>query len=271
MDLKRFSIDDDLYPFFCENGFVVVTDLFESQALTEARHDLFRLFQERLKDCNPNGLEGIELLTYFYDNEKERWRQAARRMYDLVSVYRLAVQPRLSGLLRRLGLRSPLIDSRPEVRTDMPHDRQYIQPWHQDWRYGQGSLNSVSIWTALHDVTVANGTIDVMPGTHRFGYLACDELTNPRRFVILDPRIDEIPFTSAELTLGEAVIFSQFTVHRSGYNASDKPRLSVQLRFSDFEEPKFIANGMQTPSGGSDLLWPEPPDEAALGKMFTIG
>jgi ectoine hydroxylase-related dioxygenase (phytanoyl-CoA dioxygenase family) len=151
----------------------------------------------------------------------------------------------------------------------MPQDQQYMQPWHQDWRSGQSSLNSITIWVPLHDVREENGAIDVMPQTHRWGLLQTEELSNPRRFLVNDPIIEGCQYFPAEIKQGESVAFSQMLVHRSGFNRTNQPRITVQLRFGDYAEPHFVARGLPVPAG-SDLLWNPPPSEREMKQVFSL-
>ncbi len=265
--LPRHSLSDDLQGFFKKNGYVILRDLFDEEELTRARMDIFSLFETRFDALNTARLTEYSLLTEFYRTENEKWRQCAARMFDLLSIYRLAAKTTVNELMGKLGLRKPMISTRPEVRTDMPEDAHYMQPWHQDWRYGQGSLNSATIWIPLHDVSVENGTIDVVPGSHLLGYVEAQEISNPRRFSIDESRIQDFESFPVELELGEAVAFSQMIVHRSGYNRTKLPRLTTQLRFVDYSEPSFVANGLPNPPG-SGMLWDPPPTSEEMATVY---
>lgn len=266
--LKRFSLDDDFRDFYRREGYVVLTDLYTAEDLTLAREAIFALFARRLADVNDESLAEEPLLERHYNDEAGRWRECARRMWDLLPIYRLAATGNIEPALQKVGLATPIISTRPEVRTDMPEDAGYMQPWHQDWRYGQGSVNAVTIWTPLRDVTVENGTIDVMPGTHMLGYLETTELSNPRRFSIVDPRIDNLPYQPAELALGESILFSQMLVHRSGFNRSGRARVTVQTRFSDAADPAFMERGFPTPTD-STLVWDIAPGAEEMAVAFA--
>jgi hypothetical protein len=41
------------------------------------------------------------------------------------------------------------------------------------------------------------------------------------------------------MKLGEALVFSQFMVHRSGENRSDNIRFSLQLRINDLDDDEW--------------------------------
>lgn len=265
--MNKFSVSDDYAPFYQQEGYVVFTDAFSAAELNAIRSDIFDVFESRFRGIDAAGRRGIELLAYQYAENRPLWQQCARRMFDLLSIYGLASKPQVVDIVKTLGLAKPMISTRPEVRTDMPRDEQYMQGWHQDWRYGQGSLNSVTFWVPLHDVTEENGTVEVMPGTHTLGYLECEELSNPRRFVIPDASIPARPSFPCRLKQGEALVFSQMLLHRSGFNSSGLPRLTTQIRFVDYAEPRFLAQGLPSPQS-SAMMWAQPPSAADMAAMF---
>jgi ectoine hydroxylase-related dioxygenase (phytanoyl-CoA dioxygenase family) len=265
--MRKFKLADDFGSFYRQEGYVILSDAFRHDEIAQVRADVLDLFESRFRAANAGARKGIDLLTHHYHQDKELWRQCAKRMFDLLSVYGLAAKPEVLEVLSRLGLQKPMISTRPEVRTDMPRDEQYMQGWHQDWRYGQGSYNSVTFWVPMHNVRVENGTIDVMPKTHLLGYLDCEEVPNPRRFVIQETQIKGFPFFPVELEQGEAVVFSQMLVHRSGYNRSEHPRLTTQLRFVDRADHRFAGNGFAYPRG-SEMVWSSQPTANELIEVF---
>jgi phytanoyl-CoA hydroxylase len=265
--LQKFSPDDDFAAFYREYGYVVLANLFDPAQLDEASEAIRDLFAVRFAETNEVGVEGDELLVHFYTAEQEMWRQCAKRMCDLLPVVSLGSDARVVRVLRRLGLEAPLVSTSPEVRTDMPGDARYMQPWHQDWRAGQGSLNAVTVWVPLHRVGAENGAIEIVPRSHRDGLLETRELANPRRFEIDDPRFAARDAVVTSLELGEAVVFSQMLVHRSGVNRSRSPRLTVQLRFADYAERSFANAGFPRPTG-SELVWAEAPSARDMDLVF---
>jgi ectoine hydroxylase-related dioxygenase (phytanoyl-CoA dioxygenase family) len=265
--LHRFSSTDDLWPFYRENGYVVVSDLFDAGVLEAAKEDVLSLFATGLR-VTAGTSDLLSLIVERYDSDRAAWQRCAKRMQDMLGVYRLSAGPAVEEVLRGLSLARPMISTRPEVRMDMPSDDRYTQPWHQDWRSGQGSLNSATIWVPLHDVDAANGAIEIVPGSHLLGYLDSEEIPNPRRFSIPEESFDASGTRVAEVRLGEAVIFSQMLVHRSGHNTSAQPRITVQLRFGDYAEPHFVDRGLPTPVG-SEFLWSPPPHGEQMREVYA--
>ena len=66
-----------------------------------------------------------------------------------------------------------------------------VLPWHQDVGEGWGLDRNpiITIWTALDDATSANGCMQIVPGSHKFGVI------NPQHFV---SEADQARYTPAE-------------------------------------------------------------------------
>jgi ectoine hydroxylase-related dioxygenase (phytanoyl-CoA dioxygenase family) len=99
--------------------------------------------------------------------------------------------------------------------------------WHQDSGYVVGNGGPpehapyLTCWLTLDDATVANGTVRVIPGSHRGGVVAHDRqpVTND-----LSVTVDEARAVAVEVPAGSVVAFSSHTLHATGANQSDRPR-----------------------------------------------
>jgi ectoine hydroxylase-related dioxygenase (phytanoyl-CoA dioxygenase family) len=102
--------------------------------------------------------------------------------------------------------------------------------WHQDNAYFQipDPLLGTALWTAVHDATVANGTMRVIP--HAF-----HTLLEHTRDGESDHHIrcwpDETEAVTVELPAGGALFFAYGTPHATGANMTDKERAGVALHF----------------------------------------
>jgi ectoine hydroxylase-related dioxygenase (phytanoyl-CoA dioxygenase family) len=243
--MDKFLKDDktSIISFYKTNGYVVIKDLFSKDEIEMIKNSILEIFY--LKFNKEAEVYDRIFLNEYYLQKKSEWKNCAKRMWDSIPFLRSITKPEIYNILKVIGLKKPIIATRPEVRTDMPEDDEYRQPWHQDWRYGQTSLNAVTIWVPMHDVFESDGTIELLEGSHKLGLLSVKEELNPRRFIINDEKIDfsKLRKIKAELNLGECIIFSQFTVHQSGFNISGKPRMSFQGRFADLSDPDFNKRG----------------------------
>ena len=78
-----------------------------------------------------------------------------------------------------------------------------------------------------------------------------------------------MPYFPVELEMGECVAFSQMLVHRSGENVTKSPRLSAQLRFADYSDSPFIAEGYPIPAS-SELVWKNLPSERHMRGIYGM-
>lgn len=91
----------------------------------------------------------------------------------------------------------------------------YGSPWHQDWPYW-GGTHKWSVWVALDDATIENGTLRVIPGSHKTAmehYDPGDGIAFSNR--IQEGTVDESTAVSATVEAGGAVFFHDLTIHGS--------------------------------------------------------
>jgi len=102
-------------------------------------------------------------------------------------------------------------------------------PLHENWAFAdEKKCSTVSIWCPLVDATVENGTLQVVPGSHkRFGEMRGPMLPwelEDIRGVIVEKYLKPI-----EIPVGKAVILDDSIVHYSAPNRSSGLRLAIQL------------------------------------------
>ena len=109
--------------------------------------------------------------------------------------------------------------------------------WHQDSGYlGFNHRPYVTVWAAVDDMTVENGTVDVLP----FSTVGIRSLVEHIR----DPETGDKtgyfgkePGVTAIVPAGSLAVFSSLTFHRSGANTTDKMRRAYVTQYSP--EPIF--------------------------------
>lgn len=250
-NFKFYDIQDINYiDYFNRNGFVCIKNLYTSSEILNVEKDIREIFSRALNIKNDN--DWLENFVKAYnDNRKTQWVRAATRMNTSMALQTLTTSGNIKNLLKNLNLKIPCLGSFPEVRTDMPKDKNYIQPWHQDWRYGQASLNSITVWTCLQDTPIEMGAPSFIKNSHKLGLMPVKEMQNPRRFIIKNfkEKIDLNQEYKGQLPKGASIIFNQLLVHGSNKNTSKFPRLSFQIRYADLDCKEFAKNGFKFPSG----------------------
>jgi ectoine hydroxylase-related dioxygenase (phytanoyl-CoA dioxygenase family) len=167
---------------------------------------------------------------------------AARHAAKLVSLQRLVSSPAITALCEALGIHTPTMPSMPVVHImgdtlKIPGGYFGIAP-HQDWPSIQGGLDTITMWVPLLDVDSKQFPIEVIPGSHLRGLwegeIADNALEIRKGFVDSD-------FVSVPVARGDVVIFSGFTVHRTGLRDCRGLRIASSTRYENATEPTFVA------------------------------
>lgn len=135
---------------------------------------------------------------------------------------------------------SPVMVSHPSCHVMSPDLRipggYYGTEAHQDWASTQGSLDSITVWVALTDVSAQNFPLEVILGSHKQG-LREGKLNGS----VLEIECDDSEFIPIECNAGDAIILSGFLIHRTGRGTGF--RVSISQRFDNAAEPTFIERG----------------------------
>ncbi len=99
--------------------------------------------------------------------------------------------------------------------------------WHQDSGYvvAHGGPPDhapyLTCWCPLDDATLDNGTVRVLPGSHRRGVLPHVKREGSNDLAV---EVDEAESVAIEVRAGSIVAFSSLTLHATGANRTDRAR-----------------------------------------------
>lgn len=210
--------DPELENDFRKNGYVSLPFI----SATEVE-ELKRLFFETLPHSggqitpDETGIADSHAITYdftFIDKKPEY----KRRVFEAITRY---FRPHMEKLLAGY---KPIIANyiRKQSATGEV-------PLHQNWAFAdEKRCSTVSIWCPLVDSTVENGTLQVVPGSHkRFG-----EMRGPMVPWELDQIKKDIInryLVPLETKAGDCVVLDDSIVHYSAINTTNDLRLAIQL------------------------------------------
>ncbi|MCE2440847.1 MAG: phytanoyl-CoA dioxygenase family protein [Candidatus Latescibacteria bacterium] len=206
---------------FREQGFLVVEGLLSSEDVEAIRTDAVKLCRGAYKSENlkpvPDDASDAEAISRFL---------CIHQPHHISPFMRRAVaHPAVSRVLARLVA--------PDVKC--MQSMLFIKPpqfpgqaWHQDEVYIPTRDRSLTgAWYALDDVTVENGCMWVLPGSHRNGYLYPQRTHGrPEEFDFAQESFgfDDTGEIPVECCAGAVVFFNGYLLHRSRKNRSDRFR-----------------------------------------------
>jgi ectoine hydroxylase-related dioxygenase (phytanoyl-CoA dioxygenase family) len=221
-------------PTFDANG-LVVARLDIKKELETILRDVFDVFSFIRSQVSSKTVKKDEDVIDFYQENQKMQFQALKQCWNLPSIMAIGNNGQILNLVRKLGIKHPLLQLPPLFRCDMPVEKQSIFHQHQDYTYNLGSLNSVTVWIPLADVGVDEGALKVVPGSHKAGIY-------PHKDGIITGSF-AFEFVQYPMSFGDVLAFNQKLVHASGRNISQKIRFSIQIRYTDLECKDFISRG----------------------------
>ena len=114
-----------------------------------------------------------------------------------------------------------------------PAHRGTVLPYHQDagTQWGLDRDPRITLWTALDDATIANGCMQVIPGSHKQGLFSEHGHTITAEQEAQYARDEDSVFLEAKA--GEAILLDNLMLHRSGVNTIDRPRRAFSVCYMD--------------------------------------
>jgi hypothetical protein len=216
--MRNIFVDEQLEQQFRKDGYVKVPFISPEEVA-----QLKQLFFDTLPQSGgqitseETGVDQASFITYdftFIDKNPEY----KRKVFELISGY---FKPHMDRILANYR---PIIANyiRKQATTGEV-------PLHENWAFAdEKKCTTVSIWCPLVDSTIENGTLQVVPGSHkRFGEhrgpMVPWELDNIKHEII-DKHL--VPL---ETKAGDCVILDDSIVHYSAINHTNDLRLAIQL------------------------------------------
>lgn len=264
-----------------KDGFIIIKNFFDPKEVDEIRNEAKKVFSIAIRknkiEFNEESDESFtKALFQLFNVSYNDFLGAAKASQHIISMHRISVSEKLIELVNSFGIATPVFCVKPIIYFNSKFlskmEGHYKTPPHQDWRSMQGSLNSMVVWIPLVDINKELGAVEFIPGSHTKGLLNTDSDEWFRH--VSENEIKEEDFIAAEVKKGDVVIFSAFSVHRSGNNITNNIRWSMHFRYNDASENTFIERGMPHPyivyKPQQDVITPDFPTTDQLKKVFNV-
>lgn len=178
---------------------------------------------------------------------EERYMRVFRHLWSDEELHRLRTRPEVVALFERIFGEKPLAHPMFVQRNIFPQrsDFDFTTGIHQD-RVHIGGATSYAMWMPLGDCPREKGALAVAAGSHKSGILETKVGTGAGGMDISVP----IPGTwvTGAFQAGDALIFSDVTVHKALPNLTREIRQSFDARYQPASQP--VADTNMVPYAG---------------------
>lgn len=220
--------DDEAVEFYDENGYWLAPKILTDDELDLLREHHLRVVRGEYATRRAPWCTNIEPgapIDHLVKIDNSHWADA--------TIARYIINPVIGAMAARLC-------KCPTIR--LWHDQLLYKPpdtgapgnvgWHQDQHYWQCAqpASMITAWLALDDVTMENGCMQVVPGSHKWGLLDASDFFE-QDLDALRARIEsatgrEFRTVPCNLPAGSLSFHHSLTIHGSGPNRSKGPRRS---------------------------------------------
>ena len=249
---------------YFNEGFLLIKNLFNKKEILNVKKEINLVFYKYQKNYEDKSI--IKL----FEKDFEGFLGCAQICQNLISVNNMSTCNKIMSTLKKIGLKNPCINTRPLVsfscKSTAKNESYWKIPAHQDWPSTQGSANGITCWIPLVKINKKIGPLEISPKTHLLGLLNSIDNGVP----ILTE--DQYQYKPIRMNVGDALFFSNFTIHKSGTNENlDKIRLSMHFRYDDFSEKSFISRKYprhKIEKRKEGILFPNFPNKKEIKKVF---
>jgi ectoine hydroxylase-related dioxygenase (phytanoyl-CoA dioxygenase family) len=232
---KPIAFRRDQKSFFDDNGFVVIPDVLNASELAELRKNIDAAMDGTIKPDRQPGLDDfhIQWEPSVKDKPDVARRDKIRVMFHLSHTHSYFWELATSKTM--LDLVENLIGPDIKYYTDQmfckPAKHGSEVPWHHDSAYWpDAEPGLLSCWLAIDDVTIQNGCVRFIPGSHK-SYAPHHEIvtTNPNNITVQPGHADPAKEVPVEIKAGSMSVHHSLTLHRSLPNMSDRARRGLVM------------------------------------------
>jgi ectoine hydroxylase-related dioxygenase (phytanoyl-CoA dioxygenase family) len=225
--MDHFPITETQVKFYEENGYIQLHNVLSAAEVADLRTHVDRAIADvnaKKLNLGPRTDEGYTKVFLQMVNVWERYAAIEEYVHNV----------KIAEIARKLTRSKHVRLWHDQALIKYPKDSKPTA-WHQDtvyWPMNEGG--GLSCWMALDDVTIDNGCMWFIPGTHKLGPLDPVDLGNASDDAFLgllpEPYRSRKP-VSMEMRAGSCTFHNGLTFHYAGPNVTEKPRRAMVTIF----------------------------------------
>lgn len=246
--------------YFKSNGYIVLKKIVPKNNINNVFYALeelvkktkFKNYYKKLKNKKPK--ENLSELLKFIKKINPPYMSKFYETVKSLHAIKFYLNENFFHILhKKIKINSlSLIDQQQILRIDVPKKNPNLTDFHQDYmnsinhKKNIKRIKGITIWCPLHKANKFYGGIEILPGSHKFGWVtsrkgkgkyksATFSISNSKQIKKLKSRSI---FTDMEA--GDVLIMDTRLIHRSIDNHSNLCRFTVQYRYGLNNNLKFL-------------------------------
>ncbi|XP_052744037.1 probable phytanoyl-CoA dioxygenase isoform X1 [Bicyclus anynana] len=230
--VDTYNLSADQRRFYEDNGYLVIKKLIDFTCLYGCKQRFIKICKGVVDRGGMTIVKEPSLAAQGAKGEDLINKISEIHFDDVFATY--TEHPRLLHVLAQLigepmrVINSMLINKPPGSVRHPPHQDLYYFPF-------RPAEKITAAWTAIDDVTVENGCLYVIPGSHKRNFIyPHGNLPDSNKLYhgILEPAVSEEPRAQLEMSPGDTVLFHPLIVHGSGPNTTKGYRKALTAHYA---------------------------------------
>lgn len=235
--MKTKDIDEALYNLK-EEGYGHFKSVIKQSYVKNFRKNFFLLFNKmsgfKLPE-NFNNEELTEKLRVFRQKDPKKLSSFFKTCKLTNSFNNLFFNNEVQALASKILCidKETVIISETQLRVDEPKDNLYVLDWHQDspfYPQAKNGVDSIVLNIFVQDCYQDMGSVELIKKSHKKGMLSFSEdhnSSNVQQMKVEKKHLEPSNCITLETMECDVVVYDMNLIHKSGYNSSNKSRLSV--------------------------------------------
>ena len=224
---------------FKKNGYEIIK-INKLREISALRKKFISIFSTVSKLNNHKLIKNDGDIIKLYKQKKKLWIAAYDQIRLLPETFSFIDKNVCKKVSNISNIKIPAYTSKPLIRVYMPNNLGTSKTVpHIDYPSHRGSENAVTVWLPLQDLKIGYGTLRVLPGSHKLKTVSGSIKKNSIKRIDISSKNYETKMVDLKVKAGEAIVMSQFLIHSSGDNNSDKIRFSLDFRLNDLGDKTY--------------------------------
>jgi ectoine hydroxylase-related dioxygenase (phytanoyl-CoA dioxygenase family) len=231
------------------NGYAIFKSVFATTEINNALESLLFCFNSQLEYLELQKMPSLyDAMKKLHSEDVRRFKDISSNLWRNIDIYNMLHHTKIQEILKfefgyqKISVAGGQVVHFQSKELTIPGGY-FGLPAHQDFPSVNGSLDGVIVWIPFLENTNNEFPLQVIPGSHKNGVYATIDSGNKPWEIRPELYLDN-EFVSINCELGDVVVMSTFTVHRSGQEGGDGLKLACSSRFDNLGDPSFVQNSL---------------------------